>query len=223
VRSPPDHHEPPLALDQDAPAADLVRAATAALEEIARGARELRAIRHPLGFLCFPVHRDDGHGVCVHVFDGGAATELTTSPVHSHSWELTSCVLYGEVVNRRMVVREERREPTHRLYEVDSDPAGVDELRPTARLVSCEPGRAQTSRRGEIYTLAAGEFHTTVVPRGTAAATLVLGRSLPGRQDVSLGPLHGAGHRVVRRTCDAALSVATARAVLGRMHGPGAR
>jgi hypothetical protein len=221
VRSPVDHHLLQLAVDRGGPATGLARAAAAALEEIASGAGAPAAVRHPLGFLCFPLHRDGDGGVCVHVFGKESAAELTTSPVHSHSWELTSCVLYGEVVNRRMVVREEPQAPTHRLYEVDSRPGGVDELRPTARLVSCAPGRAQTSRRGEVYTLAAGEFHTTVVPRGTSAATFVLGRSLPGCQDVSLGPLHGAAHRVVRRTCDAALSAATARDVLWRMHGPG--
>jgi hypothetical protein len=222
VRSPVDHRLLEQTMDRGGAAtAELFDAAASVLEEIATGRRGLRAVRHPLGFLCFPVQRDGDRGVCVHSFDtdtGRTMPEPTTSPVHSHSWELTSCVLYGRVGNLRVRVHERPQEPTHRLYEVLSSPSGVDEIRPTSRLVSCEPDPEQTSIRGEIYTLPAGEFHSTVVPQGSAAATLVLGRTLPGHSDLSLGPVHGASHRVVRQTCDAAQTARTARSVLRRIH-----
>ncbi|MFI9722757.1 hypothetical protein ACIHFE_24385 [Streptomyces sp. NPDC052396] len=201
----------------------LVRAGTAALEEIAAGRRELCAVRHPLGFLCLPVERDEDQGVCVHVFggpqSGEAAAPLTTSPVHAHSWDLVSCVLYGRVVNVQMSVADRRDAPTHRVFEVVSHPSGVDELRPTRRLVTCRPGAARTSGAGEIYTHPAGEFHTTVLP-DDGAATLLLGRTRPGGRDLSLGPLDGTGHRVVRQHCDFAQSARTAGAVLRRLHAP---
>ncbi|WP_340375606.1 hypothetical protein U5640_10980 [Streptomyces sp. SS7] len=70
----------------------------------------------------------------------------------------------------------------------------------------------------ETYALPAGEFHTTVVPDGRPTATLVLGRTLPGRADLSLGPLRAPGHRVVRRMCDAAQTARIAQAALRRIH-----
>jgi hypothetical protein len=217
------------------PAVDeLFEAAATLLEEIASGRRELRAVRHPLGFLCLPVRREGEHGVCVHVFDDaarGTAADPTDSPVHAHSWDLTSCVLYGEVGNLRVRVRERPEHPTHRLFEVRStasvtgaDPAAgnalaVDEIRPTPRLVSCEPGLPRTCVAGDVYALAAGQFHATVVSPDTTAATLLLGRSLPGRFDLTLGPVDGRARRMVRQTCDVARTARTARTVLRRIDG----
>ncbi|MET8681902.1 hypothetical protein ABZW18_31065 [Streptomyces sp. NPDC004647] len=223
MRSLVDHRLLEQTMNREGTAAELFDTASSALEEIASGRLGLRAVRHPLGFLCFPVQREGDRGVCVHAFDTAAsemAADLTTSPVHSHSWELTSCVLYGDVGNLRVRVLEQPEEPTHRVFEVRSSPSGLDDIRPTSRLVSCEPGPEQTSARGEIYTLPAGEFHATVVPQGSAAATLVLGRSLPGRSDLSLGPVHGTVHQVVRQTCDAGQTARTARTVLRRIHAP---
>ncbi|MFG2177650.1 hypothetical protein ACGFLS_02835 [Streptomyces abikoensis] len=218
---------------------ELFAAAVTVLEEVASGRRALRAVRHPLGFLCLPVRREGDRGVCVHVFGDhvfgdappGPPARPAISPVHAHSWDLTSCVLYGEVGNLRVRVRDEPDRPTHRLFEVRSTAAGpgpaggpcdapaVDEIRPTPRLVSCAPGPEETGVAGGIYRLPAGEFHTTVVPPGTVAATLLLGRSLPGHRDLTLGPVHGPAHRVVRQTCDAAQTARTARTVLRRIDG----
>ncbi|MEV1062095.1 hypothetical protein [Streptomyces sp. NPDC050263] len=199
--------------------AELMRHAASDLEEIVSGRRVLRAVRHPLGFVCLPVLRDGAEGVCVHVF-GPTDPVLTDHQVHSHSWELTSTVLYGRLSNRRMEVTEESTQPTHRVFEVRSEPSGADELRPTRRLVRCSPGPEQTSARGQTYALAAGEFHTTVVPDGRPTATLVLGRTLPGRADLSLGPVRAPGHRMVRRMCDAAQTTRIAQAALRRIHEP---
>ncbi|MFC4507501.1 MULTISPECIES: hypothetical protein [Streptomyces] len=199
--------------------AELVRHAASELEEVATGRRVLRAVRHPLGFVCLPVLRDGAEGVCVHVF-GPTDRLLTDHQVHSHSWDLISTVLYGRLSNRHMDVEEGVGAPTHRLFEVHSEPSGVDELRPTRRLVRCSPGSEQTSSRGQTYALPAGAFHTTVVPDGRPTATLVLGRTLPGRADLSLGPLRAPGHRVVRRMCDAAQTARIARAALRRIHDP---
>ncbi|MER6049567.1 hypothetical protein ABT168_19300 [Streptomyces sp. NPDC001793] len=191
---------------------------TGALEDIARGKRELRAVHHPLGFLCLPLVRDGARGVCVHLFGTGVPADPTAAPMHAHSWELRSYVLFGRVGNLPVTVTDETRTPTHRIFEVFSSPSGVDELRPTSRLVHCTPGPAASSGSGETYSLPAGEFHATVVARGQPAATLVLGRSLPGHTDLSLGPLHGRGHRTVRRLCGAEHTERTVRTALRRIH-----
>jgi hypothetical protein len=206
-------------------AAELMRHAESELEQVASGRLALRAVHHPLGFICLPILRDGPRGVCVHVF-GGAGPAGRTGPreaanqVHSHSWDLTSTVLYGRLGNRHIGVHEETEKPTHRVFEVHSDPSGVDELRPTERLVRCLPGVERTSVRGQTYALPAGEFHTTVLPDDRPTATLVLGRTLPGRADLSLGPLRAPGHRMVRRTCDATQTARIAEAAVRRIHEP---
>ncbi|WP_330337538.1 hypothetical protein [Streptomyces sp. NBC_00557] len=201
--------------------AELIRHAVAELDRIVSGRRTLHAVRHPLGFVCLPVLRDGPDGVCVHVFGTPESEPDASAPqVHCHSWDLTSTVLYGRLDNRRVHVDDHAADPTHRVFEVLSDPTGVDELRPTGRLVRCQPGVRETSMRGQSYALPAGEFHTSVVPDGRPAATLVLGRTLPGRVDLSLGPPSAPGHRMVRRTCDATQTARIARAALRRIHEP---
>ncbi|WP_405359160.1 hypothetical protein OG535_07940 [Kitasatospora sp. NBC_00085] len=192
------------------------------LAEVASGARPLRAVAHPLGFFCLPVLRDGEFGVCVHVFGPDADAPGPAGGVreiHCHSWELKSSVLYGRVGNLRVAVHDEPDRPTHRAYEVYSA-GGTDEIRPTARLVRWEPLGERTSARGETYTLGAGEFHTTVLPGGAPAATVVLGRSVPGPVDVVLGPLDGGARRVVRRQCDAVRTARIAEAAARMINAP---
>lgn len=207
--------------------ADLSRCAAAALAEVASGRRALRAVKHPLGFLCLPVRREGEYGLCVHLFGmrevWSGPEEAVTSVLHAHSWDLTSQVLYGRVANVRFRVRDDVRHATHRVYEVDSGAGGVDLLRPTARLVRRDRRAVEASGRGEVYVLPAGEFHTTVVPPGRTAATAVLGRSRPGRADLSLGPVDGTAHRMVRLRCDPGETARLARAALARLDGPAGR
>ncbi|WP_432159389.1 hypothetical protein [Streptomyces sp. NRRL F-5630] len=209
--------------------------AVAALRAVAEGRWDLPAIRHPLGFLCLPVLRDGPKGVCVHLFDGedaedGGDAEGAGGPaggggraplVHAHSWSLISLVLFGQVTNRSVRVVDDPVAPTHRVYEVRSGPDGTDEVRRTARLVRGEPGGSERSARGDVYVVRPGEFHATVVGGGRPAATLVLGETLPGRSDMSLGPLDGEGYRSVREVCRREETVVAVRAALRRIDGPG--
>ncbi|MFD4915974.1 hypothetical protein ACFWNR_22465 [Streptomyces virginiae] len=190
------------------------------LEEIASGARELHAVRHPLGFLCLPLLREGPRGICVHLFEIGNRADPDASPMHAHSWELRSRVLYGRVANlpvRTTVVRDGEEGATHRIFEVFSGSDGVDEIRPTSLLVRSEPGPAHVSAGGETYTLAAGEFHATALEGAQPAATLVHGTSIPGQLDLSLGPLDGRPRRTTRRLCDTAQTVRSVHTVLRRI------
>ncbi|MFD7624911.1 hypothetical protein ACFV7Q_02490 [Streptomyces sp. NPDC059851] len=191
------------------------------LEEIAAGERELRAVRHPLGFLCLPLLREDPRGVCVHLFEAGDRAEPGASSLHAHSWELRSRVLYGRVANlpvRTHPVRDGADGATHRVFEVHSGNDGVDEIRPTSLLVRSELGAAHITSQGETYTLAAGEFHATALEGPGPAATLVHGLSVPGQVDLSLGPVDGRARRTTRRLCDTELTVRSVHAVLRRIH-----
>ncbi len=91
---------------------------------VADGSSDLTAVRHPLGFLCFPVLRGDNLGVCVHIWTEGVRAEPTTSPMHAHSWDLVSYVLYGTVRNDIIELTDGTDQ---RVFEVRSGQAG-DEL-----------------------------------------------------------------------------------------------
>ncbi|WP_051711726.1 hypothetical protein [Spirillospora albida] len=176
----------------------LPRWAGGVVADAAEGRSPAAAVRHPLGFLCLPVERSGDLGVCLHIWTPEVRpAPSTTSPVHCHSWDLLSFVLYGTVRNVRMDVRPGAPDPTGQVFEVVSR-GGVDELRATGRAVRHSPGRSAAHRTGESYTLPAGVFHRTLIEDGDDAATVALGRHTPGGGDLSLGPLDVPTHRVRR-------------------------
>ena len=176
------------------------------LDDIAAGRVVMEAVRHPLGFLCLPVERSGDLGVCLHIWSPEVeSAAVTTSGVHCHSWELVSFVLYGEVRNTRAFVADAPASgaggATHRVFEVVSK-GEVDELRATGRTVRYATGDTGTHGTGAVYTLPAGEFHSTHVEDGAEAATVALGRQDPDGADLSLGPLVAPSHRMRRLRCD---------------------
>jgi hypothetical protein len=186
------------------------------LTGIVTGSFPLRAVRHPLGFLCLPVVRQGEWGVCVHVWTATMPQAAsTTSAVHCHSWDLVSFVLYGQVGNVSMDVVDDPRSATHRVFEVHSLDDG-DEMRATGRLVRCTERDRQVADAGSVYRLGAGEFHESVLGDNPEAATVVLGR---GRSapDLSLGPPETPTHRITRQRCDARETAEAARIVINRL------
>jgi hypothetical protein len=191
------------------------RWASGVLGEIARGGRNVAAMRHPLGFLCIPVDRTGDQGVCVHVWsDSLPSARPTTSTMHAHSWDLISYVLYGSVRNELIDVTDAPDDPDYRVFEVRSG-GDVDELRETPRLVRCEIGAAELNRQGDTYTLPAGVFHATAVQG--EAATVALGSGRPGTMDLSLGGIDTRTHRVGRQRCDRDETASAARVVTERL------
>jgi hypothetical protein len=185
------------------------------LTEIAEGRNPLRAVRHPLGFLCLPVQRAGELGVCVHVWTGAVAqASSSVSTVHSHSWDLVSFVLYGDVGNALMRVEDDSA-GTHRVFEVHSR-GDVDEILPTARLVRCLRQPLRVTSAGRTYRLTAGEFHESVLVGDSEAATVVLGRTR-AEADLSLGPLDGPGHQIIRQRCSRGETEQAARIVVQKL------
>ncbi|MEO3867233.1 hypothetical protein ABGB18_00225 [Nonomuraea sp. B12E4] len=163
----------------------------------------LTAVRHPLGFVCLPLEREGGDGVCVHLWsDSLAHAESTTSQIHCHSWDLVSHVLYGQMRNVHAVVTDAGADATHRVFEVVSGADG-DHISPTRRTVRHATGLVELFGPGDTYTLAADRFHSSVVPEGGEAATIALGRGRRGSHDLSLGPLGAGPHHVSRQPLDA--------------------
>jgi len=198
------------------------------LRDVADGGRPLRAVQHPLGFTCLPVERAGGDGVCVHLWSPRIDQAApTTSPVHAHCWELTSYALFGRLRNRVMEVGDAREgvvtwasladgRGLYRVLDVRTRKE-ADELVPTVRFVHCWPGQRQAVRAGDVYSVPAGVFHATDVPAGTEAATVALGRLVPGAPDCSLGPPESGRHEVRRRLHDAGQTAAIARVILDRL------
>lgn len=186
-----------------------------ALGELSRPG--LRAVRHPLGFVCLPLERDGGEGVCLHLWsDSLAHAESTTSQIHCHSWDLVSHVLYGQMRNVHAVVTDAGARATHRVYEVVSGADG-DRISPTRRTVRHTTGLVEVFGPGDTYTLAAGRFHSSVVPEGGEAATIALGSGRPGSRDLSLGPLEGGAHHVSRQPLDAGETALAVRLITAHL------
>ncbi|WP_051182208.1 hypothetical protein [Nocardia vinacea] len=181
------------------------------------GRTDIGAVRHPLGFLCFPAWRDGGLGVCVHVWTDGLRSYPTTSAMHAHSWDLLSVVLYGEVGNEILEVEGSADRATHRIFEIHSGADG-DVVRATERLVRYRIRSSEHFRAGEVYTLPHGVFHLSDV-RGEAA-TVVLGEVRRGRPDRSLGTLATADHRVHRTGCTPSETRRAAQTVLDHLYLP---
>jgi hypothetical protein len=184
-----------------------------AVRDVAAGVSSLRAVLHPLGFLCFPIERHEECGICVHIWSPRLpGVRSTTSEVHAHSWDLVSLVLSGELRNERVTVVD--GESTYRVFEVHSAAADHDELRATSRLVGYRIADHDVSRQGGTYSLGAGCFHKTVASEAT---TIAVGMAQGGRHDLTLGPVDCGNHVVRRKRCDAVVSAAAARMVADQL------
>lgn len=204
------------ALERGTAAQALPAWALSLVRDVASGARELRAIRHPLGFLCLPAQRLPGHGACVHLWTPAVRPQLTTTGMHAHSWDLTSYVLYGTLRNLRIRVAEASGAATHQVFEVRSR-GDVDELHATGRAVACLPAAEDVQAGGSVYGLPAGEFHATVAEAGQDVATVALSRDRPQAADLALGPLDGRSHTVARRRCGPGETARAARRIADRL------
>ncbi|HEV2345825.1 MAG TPA: hypothetical protein VGS97_17130 [Actinocrinis sp.] len=177
------------------------------------------AVVHPLGFLCFPLHRGLDLGICVHVWiDGLPDVEVVTSPIHAHSWDLHSYVLFGQVGNELVsAVPAKYSDASHQVYEIDSA-QGTDRIAATNSYVQCTRRSTHYASTGEEYTLSSGAFHSTAVSIADPSATVMIAHTIPGARDRSLGPPQPPGRKacwhVRRRLADPSLTRRVAETVV---------
>lgn len=170
------------------------------------------AVRHPLEFVCLPLHRSHRVGLCLHVWTGSG--EVSSSVVHAHSWDLWSYVVQGTVLNQIVDVRDEPEAPDFELYTVAST-GTKDEVRTSGRRVVHAPRPRQEVPAGRIYRITSGLFHRSG-HRGPTA-TLVLGEQHEGLENLFLGPLNGyRGANSSRVRCSPAEVRALLRAITPR-------
>ncbi len=203
---------------QQAPVSAATATARRLLRPVLAGPDPVRAVRHPLGFVCIPVVRDGPDGVCVHWWHRSSASRLSTEPVHAHSWDLLSFVLYGTLRNDVVDVVDDGVAPTHRVFEVHSRADGRDEIRRTPRTVHVGAPSSTRNAAGSRYRLRSGRFHASAL-LAAEAATLVFGRALPDAVDLTLAALDVTDHATQRETCDATETRQVTRTVLDRLAG----
>lgn len=207
------------------PAQQAAAAARWALAVLANGLGggqdPLPAVVHPLGFLCFPLHRGAQLGVCVHVWiDGLPTVETVTSPIHAHSWDLYSYVLFGRIGNEvTSTTAVQYAEASHQVYQIDSA-QGADRITATSTYVQCDPHPTRYAAAGEEYTLPGGAFHSTAVSVADPSATIMVAHTVPGARDRSLGPPRPPGLKaswhIRRRPADPALVRRVAETVVAQ-------
>lgn len=192
------------------------------LRAVAEGRRELRAAVHPLGFICLPVIRDGRCGVCVHAWlPGQPKASPTTSPVHAHSWDLVSYVLFGRLRNDlpHVVGAKPGARDVWRVLEIRSR-GGTDDIVPTPRLVHRESGESVLIARDDVYTVPAGTFHNSIVDPAEPTVTVMLASTVDGSPDLSLGSPSTPAHRIRRNRRGQAETAALARTIIERYWRP---
>ena|SRR6266542_3601487 len=190
--------------------------AVALLREIATARASFPAVRHPLGFLYAPLLRERSQVLRLHIWLRDAPRpQLTTSPIHDHTWRLTSFVVCGELENQTIHV-DDAADPTHRIFEIRG--AGSDDfLRPTERLVSFRCSSAERVKQGCRYVMAARQFHFTEVAGDVTTATIVLAERQTTTPERSLGPLDMPKHHMTRAHCSSDEFAEAAQMVLGAL------
>jgi hypothetical protein len=123
---------------------------------------------------------------------------------------LTSLVLLGQLWNDQMRifnaldagVAVRGRESMYRVFEIRSH-GYVDELLPTARLVTCQREHVTLARAGDVYRLPAGAFHATRAAPRAEAVTIALGKTINGVANQALGRVESMAYQVPRRLISA--------------------
>lgn len=151
--------------------------ARAVLDAILTGDRRPVAIAHPLEFVCVPVLRTPGFGVCGHIWQAGRSDRT----IHCHSWRLASEVVLGAVLNEIFAVTD-RVDGDHHLLGIDS--VGLlDRMAPTGRAVSVASTRRTLHPAGDSYGLRAGVFHRSTPAATGLTLTLLAATTVPGASD----------------------------------------
>ncbi|GLY50189.1 hypothetical protein [Lentzea sp. NBRC 102530] len=164
-----------------------------ALDAVLAGDRPPLAVAHPLDFICVPVLRTPGFGVCGHIWHDGE----TSDTVHSHSWHLDSLVIAGAVTNEVFAVTDDPG-GAHELFEVTST-GRLDVFTPAERTVTCTAVRREEHPAGTSYRLPAKSFHRSLPGSAGRTLTLLSATTLPDVCDQVVRPVCSAPVRPVRR------------------------
>ena len=144
------------------------------LQEVRDQPRSVEAVWHPLGFIYARLSTEGTSITRLHIWPACMSGGFDASTnVHDHSWNLTSRVICGYLVNHLYEIQCSCESATHRVYEVDYD-GTTSYLRPTTKVVRCEHICSVQICEGDRYTIEQRSFHNTQIPAGVLVATLVI-------------------------------------------------
>jgi hypothetical protein len=132
------------------------------------------ATKHVLGFLHCKLGELDGRTLRLHIWpDTERLYGDPQWPVHTHHWTISSAVVAGHVVNETFAVWPDIQGQSQ-LYEVHYAGNGLSERRRTDERVVVVKNDSETWRAGDRYDIPLGTYHSTTVPEGTFAATIIV-------------------------------------------------
>ncbi len=190
------------------------------LDAIQSGVYERPMIRHPLGFYCLRVHKDnrsERYGLCIHVWRAGARiTPPTVSRIHLHTWRLFSYILFGRVQNQQIEVLSNSERPTHQVFKVRSTSA-TDTIVPTGEMVTFQVAGAQNFCVGERYLVPPRTYHQTAVMDPNLTVTAMVSENWNSGSQLVLGPRDLDTHTVHRESCPTSETRQVARDLLAHL------
>ena len=137
----------------------------------------------------------------MHIWESsGTSSTLTTTSIHSHSWDLFSQVVCGQLKNIKICVTDGSPFPTHRVLEITSAD-GTDLIHATQRLVNWRHGESVHIVAGQNYKLPAGMFHVSRPSATGLTATVLLAEYRYTSPELALGRLDWCDRAVARQVC----------------------
>ena len=161
--------------------------------------------RHPLGFIHAVLARNKGYALRLHVWpDAHRYEQEPFWPIHNHKFDLTSRVLIGSLTNSEYAVIRTSEKTIYQLYDVTYG-AGTSKLLQSAIQVVVKRCYSKHAVAPSVYSVKAGAFHDTFVPRGVFTATLALTKdALPDADVKTVGDSQGhAEYEYIRSEIDA--------------------
>jgi hypothetical protein len=118
---------------------------------------------HPLGFLRLPLSpRDASERYYLHVWpELELARQDPSSEVHNHNFDLRSRILFGGLTNRQYSARDNEK-GAFSLLKMEYEGERTTRVA-TSRRVTCKLESESSYVAGDIYDIAKGTFHETVI------------------------------------------------------------
>lgn len=156
---------------------DLRALTRTALDAVLTGDQQPVAVVHPLEFVCIPILRSPGFGVCGHIWENSRSAPT----IHCHSWHLNSEVVAGAVLNEVFAIADHPGSD-HHLLSIDST-GPFDRISPTGRTVVLQDETRTLHRMGTTYSLRAGAFHRSTPVSAGPTLTLLAATAVAGARD----------------------------------------
>ena len=169
--------------------------------EEALSVQDVEYVHHPLGFLHTNIFSSGALNLRLHfwkkeLMEGGSAI----TPYHDHIWRLSSCVLFGSIVNYKLEVRPDLQ-GDHTMEYVNQS-SSVDAVETYGTQESFSVAEKEVVSAGEFYFLPPRVFHYSALDSFVSAITLVLSEVEVDGSPRTLMPIGSTPHAPKRQFVD---------------------